>query len=277
MLEGILQPNQADEEISEFIINTGYPSNTYPVECVLVGSRGYGLNLANSDRDYVGIHFMDTWECLEHPKFRNSPLVLRRQFDESLEEIEPGTKGGSISLDSFEIWKFIELMIKGAPVVYELLHMPYIHQDPSSGELLDTCRSGLSNKIGRAVKGMAYHNWRKRKKDRKKTVITYYRLMQSILYLREEEFEWRAESLVEYTYPSELIPFGQQLFSTYKDPLVRTTQLDDKEVNSAEVEIDRLIEEVDRAMMVTKFPDQYLDKVLNKVLTIVKNTRSRLI
>lgn len=277
MQEGVLRSNQTDEDIAEFVINSGYPDNTWPLVCVLVGSRGYGLHTEASDRDYVGIHLMDTWECLEHPKYRRSPLVVRRQFNSSLEEMEPGTKGGSISLDSFEAWKFIELMIKGAPVVYELLHMPYIHQDPSVGELLTICRSGLSNKVGKAVKGMAFHDWRKRKKDRKKTVTTYYRLLQTIFYLREEEFEWRADSLIEYARPSGIITFGQSLFATYKDPIIRVSQLTDKEVNLAEKEVDRLIEEVDRAMMITKFPDQYPDKVLDKVLAIVKNTRSGLI
>ena len=277
MQEGVVQPSQTDEEIAEFVINNGYPHDTYPVVCVLVGSRGYGLNIDTSDRDYVGIHFMDTWECLEHPKYRKSPLVVRRQFNDSLDEMEIGTKGGSVSLDSFEAWKFVELMIKGAPVVYELLHMPYIHQDPSAGELLTICRSGLSNKIGKAVKGMLFHDWRKRKKDRKKTITSYYRLLQTVFYLREEEFEWRAESLIEYARPAGIITFGQTLFSTYKDPEIRSTQLSNKEVSLVEVEMDKLVEEVDRAMMITKFADQYPDKILDKVLAIIKNTRSRLI
>lgn len=277
MQEGIILLEKQDNQIAEFIINQAYPNDVYPIACILSGSRGYGLEIEDSDRDYIGVHLMDTWECLEHPRYRLSPQVIRQRYNNKLEELPAGEFGSEISLDSFEMWKFLELMLKGAPAIYEILHMPPIHLDPGCSELLELCRSGLTNRIGKAVKGMAYHDWRKKKKDRKKTVTTYYRLIQTIFFLREQEFEWNSDSLIEYARPAGVIDHGIELISSYKQSEIRKTQLIDKEVQLAEEEIDKLIEEVDRAMMVTRFPDQYPREIFREILVKTKQLRSTLI
>lgn len=277
MKDGVLRFDERGEEIAEFIINQAYPSNTYPISCILTGIRGYGINFEGLNKSYTGIHFMDTWECLEHPSYRNSPSILKLRYNENLEEISAGVKKHKISLDSFEIWKFIDLMIKGSPIVYEMLYMPGIHQDPESGDLLDLCRSGLSNKIGKVAKRTTQYNWRRNKSDRRKTIKIYHNLLQAIFYLREEELEWRADQLIEYAKPTNIIPLGSELLSTYTSKEISNTPLTNKELNTVSIELDKLIGEVDRAMMITRFPSRYPQNILNEVLSIVKLTRSRLI
>lgn len=275
MEEGVVQNNIKDNEITEFIINEGFPSNVIPVVCILSGSRGYGINLENSNRDYLGIHFMDTWECLEHPTFRSTPLVIKRQYTNELEEMKPGTKGGDISLDSFEMWKFIDLLLKGSTVAYELLHMPQIHQGSDMEGLLSLCKNGLTNRIGKSAKGVALHDWRRDRSNRKKTIFTYYRLAQAIMFLKEQEFEWRTEALLEYAAP--LIKIGNDIFTTYSNPATRKDVLNNDEMKWAPLEIEGLINEVDKAMMLTSFPNQCPRKLLDEILQRIKRIRSKMI
>lgn len=277
MKEGIVQLNQQDEEIAEYLINDGYPADVFPISCVLTGSRAYGCHVESSDRDYVGVHLMDTWECLEHPNFRKTPLVIRKQFTKDLEEMKPGTKGGDISLDSFEMWKFIDLLLKGSFVTYEILYMPVIHHDPGSDGLIELCRNGLTNRIGKAAKGNALHDWRKDRKNRKKCVMAYLRLLQAIFYLKEEEFEWKAEALWSYAKPSGLVEAGSEVLSTYMDPQLRKSELTEKELEFVPAEIGGLIDEVDLAMVTTKLPDQCPRRILDEILQRVKRTRSVMI
>lgn len=277
MNEGIVQGNKRDEEIAEFLINDGYPADVFPVSCILTGSRAFGINLETSDRDYVGIHLMDTWECLEHPNFRKTPLVIRKQFNSEMEEMKPGTKGGDISLDSFEFWKFIDLLLKGSFVTYEILYMPVIHHDPSSNSLIELCRAGLTNRIGKAAKGNALHDWGKDKRNRKKAVLSYLRLLQALFYLKEEEFEWKAEPLWDYARPAGLVDHATDVLHRYMDPELRRAPLTDEELNFVPGEIGRLIDEVDLAMVTTKLPDQCPRRILDEILQRVKRTRSIMI
>lgn len=274
MQEGIIESSITDEQIEEFVINDGYPAVVFPVSCVLSGSRGYDLHTEESDRDYVGIHMMDTWECLEHPNFRSIPLVIRRSFNKNFEELH-GTKEADISLDSFELWKFLDLLLKGSFIVYEILHMPAIHTDPGSEGLLELYRSGLTNRIGKAAKGSALHDWRKHRTNRKKVVMIYYRLCQAIFFLREMDYEWRAETLLEYM--QDFVEVGNNIVGVYKDPVTRQNSLDKDELAYAPLEIECLINEVDKAMIVTQLPDQCPREILDEILERVKRTRSSMI
>ncbi len=274
MQEGIIESSITDEQVEEFVINDGYPAAVFPISCVLSGSRSYGLHVEGSDRDYIGVHMMDTWECLEHPNFRNMPIVIRRSFNKNFEELH-GTKGADISLDSFELWKFIDLLLKGSFVVYEILYMPAIHTDPGSTNLLELCRLGLTNRIGRAAKGNALHDWRRNRANRKKAVMAYYRLCQAIFFLREMDFEWRADVLFDYM--KDFIKVGHDIVEVYKNPTTRQDSLDKDELIHVPLEIEHLINEVDKAIMVTRLPDQCPRKILDEILERVKRTRSSMI
>ena len=275
MEEGI-QASVTEEEIAEYLINEGYPAGIQPISCILSGSRAYGLNTEDSDRDYLGIHLMDTWDILEHPDFRPRQQVIRKSFTSDLEEVPVGTKGGDFSLDSFEMWKFISLLLKGSFVTYEILYLPEIHHAIGSSGMISLMREGLTNKIGRAAKGNALHDWRKSKKDKKKAVMAYYRLLQAIYYLREEEFEWRAEALWDYLKPVFSLPTADAILESYLKPAERRSQLEEIQVDKMSLEIEQLIDEVNRAMVITKLPDQCPKKVLQKILETLKRTRGSL-
>jgi predicted nucleotidyltransferase len=267
-----------DDEIAEFLVNEGFHHDTLPILCVLSGSRAYGLDIEESDRDYVAVHMMNTWECLEHPDFRQNLQVIRKRFDNDLEELEPGKPGGSTSLDSFELWKFTSLLLKGAFVVHELLYLPsVVHQSIGADTLFDICREGMSAKISRVAKGNVMHDWGKNRRNRKKTVMAYYRLLQAIFMLREEEFEANATALFEYATPAGLVQEGNLIKSVYMNPEARTTQLNDKEAAGAAKELERLIDEVGKAAIATRLPDQFPRKNLEKILQVIKTSRGNFI
>jgi len=274
-MENGIQTSVTEEEIADFLINDGYPPELMPVSCILAGSQAYGLALKDSDRDYVGIHLMDTWSCLEHPDYRPDFQVIRRKFTKDFQEVSPGVKGGDISLDSFEMWKFINLITKGSFVTYEILYMPEIHHDICSNTLIELCRAALNNKIGKAAKCNAFHDWRRDKSNRKKTVMAYYRLIQAIYFLREMEFEWKADSLWDYV--KSIIPVGGEVLKQYMDVETRLLALDEGQLDKVASEIEKLVDEVGRAMVITKLPDQSPEAVVKEILQVLINTRSGLI
>lgn len=262
MYNGVIGINSKDEKMADYIINHAYPQDVIPISCVLSGSRAYGMNLYSSDRNYLGIHLMDTWECLEHPNFRNIPLVIRKQNEE-------------FSLNSFEMWKFIDLLLKGAFPVYEILYMPVIHHQLQADDLIILCRQALTNKIGKSAKNIVSHSWQSNKRSRKSTVITYYRLLQAIFYLLEEEFQWKTEELWEYA--GNLIPEGNDILKVYMNSKTRKDSLSDKELEKATKEINNLINDVERATLSTRLPDKCPKEVLDEILLRVKRTRSSMI
>lgn len=273
--QGIIS-NQHEEEVANFLINEGYePFDVIPLCCVLSGSMAYGMSVDSSDRDYLGVHIMSTWDCLEHPDFRPRSQVIKQRYDTSLKPIPNGEKGGDISLDSFEIWKFISLYLKGSVVPYELLYLPAIHMNPESQQLFHLMREGITSRIGKAARGIAVHEWAKHKTNRKKTVLTYYRLMQAIMFLREREFEWNIGNLLEYMEGSNIVNIGKVVIGKYCEPEMRTAPV--FEVDEVGVEIHRLIDEVDKAGVTTLLPDQVPAEVLKAILQRVKRTRSVMI
>lgn len=274
MEEGIIQ----EENIAKFLIDSGYdPYNVLPISCILSGSRAYGLALPNADRDYIGIHLMDTFDCLEHPQFQPKVQVIRKRFTSDLEEIQEGIKGGSISLDSFEMWKYMTLYLKGSFVAYELLFLPTIHEDPSASAIFDLMREGLTSRFGRVARGFCTHNWIKDRDNRKKTVMTYYRLIQALYLLREGEFEWNADTLLEYVKPSGLITYGLEVIKGYMDEETRSMKIDRELVPKVGNELDSLLEALDRALIVTALPDRVPRAILDNIRYKVKMTRSSMI
>ena len=277
MTEGIVSTDKKDEEIADFLLNGGYPHNILPITCIMTGSRAYGLASTNSDRDYIGIHLMDTNDVLEHPSYRGIPLVVRRQFNEDLESELPGQISNYISLDSFEIWKFIDMIKKGSFVTYELLHMPVVHHDPGANYMIELCQSALTNRIGKIAKGFVFHTWKKRKNTKKDTVMAYYRLLQASLFLREGAFAWLADDLWAYGQPLVDMSCGKDILEAYMDPDYRQIRLTKDEVLLVGTEIEALINEVEKAMITTRLPDQCPKKVLAEILRVVKTTRAALI
>ena len=154
MDEGIVKRHE--EEIAEHLVNNGLdPFNVYPVACVPTGPRLYGLATDDTPRHYLGLHIMDTHDCLEHPDWRPRVQVIKKRFTNELEEVPPGAAEGDILLDSFELWKFLTLYTKGSSVAYELLYMPTIHCDPGAEHLFGMMRDGATNRIGKTARDYA--------------------------------------------------------------------------------------------------------------------------
>lgn len=263
--------------IENFLIERGYePHNVDPILCVQSGSRAYDLHCPDSDRDYIAVHLAATSDILEHPDFRVNSQVIRKRFDKELNEIPDGVKGGDISLDSFEMWKFVTLWLKGAPVAHELLFMEPVDAEPGCENIFSLMKEGISNRLGRATRGMVLHNWKKHKTDRKRTVIAYYRLLQTIFFLRENRFGWNANDL--WSQSANLISGrGHSIKDTYTNFSTRKIILSEEETGSAEKDLMNLIDQVDRAMIVTKLPDQVPRKYLDEVLKLIKKSRSEMI
>ena len=266
--------SSVNEELADFIINEAYPIEVIPLSCILGGSRAYGLDANGSDYDYLGIHLMDTWECLQHPTYRRDLQMIRKKFTadhKPVSENEPS----SISLDSFEMWKFIDLLQKGSFAAYEILYMPEIHHAEGIEQIIMLSRACLTSKIGRSIQGMITQDWGKTQNSRKKTVMAYYRLAQALYLLKEGEFEWQAENLFHYI--GSTTNLAATLLETYKHQEIRETNLPDDAIPSISHEIVHLMDEVNKAMLTTALPHEVPKDVLQNLLEVLKQTRARLI
>lgn len=250
--------------------------DVYPVMSVLSGSRGYGLSGLNSDRDYVGIHYMNTWCCLDHPDFIPSLQVVRTKFDQNLVQIPDGQAGGTVSLDSFEMWKFISLFLKGSQVAYELVHMPAVYKRPEILKVRELMREGATTRFAKSCKGLVLHHARKDQYNRKKAVMYLYRLLQALHFLQKNEFQWDADTLFNYI-PERHISTGWEIFNEYRDENLRTTKLKEDQLQPFFNELTFLIEELNKAIIGTKLPDSVPKSILDKILYEVKVIRSKMI
>jgi hypothetical protein len=278
---GIIVLSEEEERLANSLINDGFPHDVLPVLCVLSGSQAYGLANDQSDRDYLGIHFQDTWVCLEHPSFRQDYQVVRKKFvwdGQGLDEVHPGIKQGNVALDSFEIWKFITLLLKGSFVAYELLYLPTIlHKDSGSTGFFQLCRQGVTNKIGKAAKGNALHDWGYNKYNRKKVIMAYYRLSQALYMLHEGEFEWNADVLWEYMASNKQVTYQKPILELYRNQETRVSKLSPEEVELVSKDIFISVNEVEKAMISTRLPDHFSEDILKTILQNIKLTRSKMI
>jgi hypothetical protein len=187
-----------------------------------------------------------------------------------------GEPGGAASLDSFELWKFVTLWLKGAFVSYEILctePVARIAEHPMK-VLFDEMRSGLTNRIGKAAKGVITHDWRKSRHDRKKAIMAFYRPLQAIHLLRTGQFEVNAKSLWQYGKDTGFsLHAGEELLSSYLDTQTRKVSLNEKKIDEISVELVALAEGLDRSVIATKFPDQVPKKILENVLQDVVKLR----
>lgn len=272
------------EKITEHLVKKGYtPFDVKPVLCIQSGSRGYGISVSSSDTDMIAVHLMSTQQCLEHPDWRSTPQMIRKQFTDfsshreepALSELPPGMKDSSVSLDSFEMWKFITLWTKGSPVVYELLWMPPEFIVEEYQPLFSIMRQGISNRIGRTTRGFVLNAWAKKKDNRKKAVIAYHRTLQSLHFLRTNQLIWDTNILWENA--KGIISEHNTVLEKYLEKETRNDNLSQKEQDIASSELANLIGEVEKAMITTKLPDQVPKSFLDEVLTRVRRKRSEMI
>lgn len=252
------------------------PGVCWTETCTLTGSRAYGLETGASDYDLVAVHVMNPTECFEHPDFRTDLQVIRRKFGEDLVDMPMGEPGGMASLDSFELWKFVTLWLKGAFVSYEILCTEPIMTvaNRPMKDLYDMMRSGLTNRIGKAAKGVITHDWRKCKQDRKKAIMAFYRPLQAVKLLHTGEFEVNARSLWQFGKDSGFkLQAGEDLLSSYLDPQERKVALKEKKINEITEELVMLDGQLERSVISTKFPDQVPKKILESVLQEVVRLR----
>ena len=263
-----------NEEISDFVVDEIYPYQVMPLSCVLSGSRIYGLATEDSDYDYLGIHLCNSWECLEHPNYRQDFQVIRKKYSAELKPTV-GEEKSHISLDSFEMWKFIDLIVKGAFTAYELLYLPEIHHAEGIDQLISLCRGCLTTKIAHSVKGMILGTWGKHPNNRKKAIMAYYRLAQVIYLLREGEFEWNVDALFDYLKNANIIL--DEFLAKYKNQETRNKDMLEKEATESIGQISFLLNEVGRALITTSLPKEVPVDILQNLLGILKKTRAQMI
>lgn len=244
---------------------------------IVSGSRAYGLESENSDYDLLGIHFMPADEVLEHPEFRTSPDVIRAQFDLDCDPVYH--RRSEVSLDSFEWWKFITLWLKGSFVAYELLYGTNLF-DVARKELYDLLyfmKHNSSNRIGRAAYGQAKHDWGRRRTDRKKCAMAYFRLLQALVFLRTGKFTVKVDELKKW-YSGNYKPLVglEMILDGYQEDR-KNIPVNQEELTLATLEISDLMTQVDKSLISTTLPDRVEKSVLKKVLQDSKSIRMSLI
>jgi hypothetical protein len=247
----------------------------HPVHYVGTGSNVYGLS-NRIHKEHAGIHMLDTREYLKHPNYRIQGDILRLSYSKSGHRVSEDSKEKMYSVTSFEIWKFIDLYLKGSIVTYDMLYLSPTYYDSEMSQLLIMLREGITNKIGKEAKTYAMNNWQKDRTDQRKIVMSFYRLLQAIIFLREEEYISEAKILWNYPRFSELT-YGKKVFEKFKNQNFKKTRLSEKEITGTAKELEHLIDEINKASISTRLPDATSKDMLLTLMDNIVTKRTQLI
>ena len=182
-----------------------------------------------------------------------------------------------IAITSFEISKFISLYTRSSIVVYDILYLSPVHIDPQTKKIIDKLKEGITNRIGVSAKTYVLNNWQKDRTNQKRIIMSYYRLLQAIVFLRDEEFVSDASSLWEEFPKFHHFNYGKDLFHKFKDSGFQKIKLTEKELTGTARELEALIDEVNKASLTTRLPDASPKDTLNSILNFVIQKRLNLI
>ena len=258
-----------------FLRTTEEFNSIHPVHYVNTGSNVYGLS-NRIHKEHAGIHMLDTCEYLKHPDYRIQGDILRFSYDKGGNRVPEDDRNKSYSVTSFEIWKFIDLYLKGSIVTYDMLYLSPTYYNHEMRELLIMLRQGITNKIGKEAKTYAMNNWQKDRTDQRKIVMSFYRLLQAIVFLREEEYISDAKVL--WDYPRFVdFSYGKKVFEKFKNLNFRKTKLSEKEITGTAKELEQLIDEINKASISTRLPEATSEDILLTLMDNIVTKRTQLI
>ena len=262
------------KDFIEFLKTTEEFNLIHPIHYVNTGSNVYGL--ANRvHKEHAGIHMLETCEYLKHPDYRQGD-ILRFSYDKEGNRVSEDDRNKCHSVTSFEIWKFIDLYLQGKIVVYDMLYLSPSYYDYEMRELLIMLRQGITNKIGKEAKAYVMNNWQKDRTDQRKIVMSFYRLLQAIVFLREEEYVSDAKTLWDYPRFQEF-PYGKKVFEKFKNSNFRKTKLSEKEITGTAKELELLIDEINKASILTRLPETTSKDIMLTLISNVVTKRTQLI
>ena len=275
MTTQIIPNKEKINNFNEFLSKGSEFTKIYPVTYVLTGSPAYGL-ADKPFKEYVGIHILDTSRYLQHPEFKNDLDITRSSYDENFKPVSEDNKNKSFSITSFEIWKFISLYLKGSLVVYDTLYLSSVFDSPEMLDVLNNLKKGINNKISISSKRYALNNWKKDKKDLRKVIMSYYRLLQAIVFLREEQFVSDINDLWQNQKFNNLI-YGRKIYYKFVESNFEKAQLLDSEIAKIADEFQGLIDEVNKASIATRLPDKTSSQTLNPIFDSIIKKRIDLV
>ncbi|MAG39582.1 hypothetical protein CMI41_01260 [Candidatus Pacearchaeota archaeon] len=264
-----------NDQFTKFVTQTSYFTKNFPISFVETGSNVYGLSL-KINQEFAGIHIENTNDYLQHPDFKINKDIVRLSYDKNYDRVLEDNKNKKFSITSFEIWKFLSLYVKGSIVTYDLLYLSPTYTNSDLNEILPLFRKGISNKIGKSAKTYVLNNWQKDRTDQRKIIMSYYRLLQSIIFLREEEYIVDINTIWEDYLSYSNYPIGRQVFLKYKENNYRKNRLSEKEITGTAKELEFLIDEVNKASITTRLPDNSSKDILSSILELVTSKRIQL-
>ena len=143
-------------------------------------------------------------------------------------------------------------------------------------DVLNNLKKGINNKISISSKRYALNNWKKDKKDLRKVIMSYYRLLQAIVFLREEQFVSDINDLWQNQKFNNLI-YGRKIYYKFVESNFEKAQLLDSEIAKIADEFQGLIDEVNKASIATRLPDKTSSQTLNPIFDSIIKKRIDLV
>lgn len=241
--------------IRDAILNAVKANGAEPLLYVTSGSRGNRINGINSDYDIVGIHM--------HPDVLHPPTHRREQWEVIIQQPEE-----TVSVVSYEGWKFLELLKKGAFAAFEIRDLPHIFLSPLYDNFAKELRQQGSVPTSFVYSGTGNFksDWPKNKLDRKKAVMAYFRLCQSVGVLSFGRVLHDAQELMKKVHQEVFgIPIGITVLHNYMQPEMRKVPLSEELSRDVDDELTRLcawIEFTVKARKAIQYDQDSLDRLL---------------
>ena len=242
------------------------PSSMFPVLYVSTGSNVYGLSNTQND-EYAGIHFTSTLNYLQHPDFKVKTDILRLSYNDKYNLVLEDHPERLFGITSFEISKFISLYTRSSIVVYDILYLSPMYVNPEMIDIVDKLKEGITNRIGLSAKTYVLNNWQKDRTNQKRIIMSYYRLLQAITFLRDEEYVSDASALWEEFPKFHRFTYGKELFQKFKNSDFEKIKLTEREITGTARELEDLIDEVNKASITTRLPDTSPKDILSSLLS----------
>ncbi len=212
-----------------------------PLLYVVAGSRGNRINGINSDYDIVGIHM--------HPDVLHPLEYRREQWDVILQQ-----PAQNVSVVSYEAWKYLDLLKRGAFAAYEIRDLPSIFVLPDNGFVQELRQqTSVPTTFVYSSTGNYRKDWPKDKKSRKKAVMSYFRLCQAVGVLTYRKVIHDAAELIKKVDAEVFeLPIGTVVLHNYMQESMRKVPLSDELSMEVDMELSRLNHWVDSTVQARK-------------------------
>ena len=217
----------------------------------------WGIDSSFGKKEFLSVHLMDSWECLQHPDFRRNSQYLIKKYLDDFTPIVNTSQEADLSIVSLELWTFMSSFFDQKIEAYDLIYSIPVYIDNMIQPIISEMRKGATNQIGNLGEKLFNDYGKLCSATETETLYVYFRLLQALFFLRTGKFIWDSRQL-------------------FDDSIVAKQILQKDNISPETIKKDLafIIEEINLATKASSLPDKVPAEIQSNLLRIAQNTRS---